>query len=152
MIEIYQGDIFEPPIDIVIHQANCMNTMGAGIAKEIRKRYPRAYDVDQMTKKGDIKKLGQFTFAAPDENQKQWVINLYGQFAYGRDKQYTNYIAIASGLRNILSWIEKMGLENQIIGIKEGMGCKNAGGDWEIVFGLIKEIFENSKVKVFICI
>jgi O-acetyl-ADP-ribose deacetylase (regulator of RNase III) len=151
MVEIYKGDIFEAPIDIVIHQANCQCVMGAGIAKEIRRRYPRAYEVDQMTKKGDVKKLGQFTFALADEKQKQTVVNLYGQYRYGRDQQYTNYVAVTSGLRNILSWIEKMGLEKSVIGIKEGMGCRNAGGNWEIVLGLIKEVFENSKVKVLIC-
>src|SRR3954462_12210839 len=101
MIEIHEGSIFEAPIDIIIHQCNCQNTMGKGIAKEIKKRYPRAAAVDRMTQKGDYKKLGQFTFADADENQKQMVINLYGQFRYGRDKRYTDYKAVRRGLENI---------------------------------------------------
>ena len=29
---------------IIVHGCNCFNTMGSGIAKEIRNRYPRAYE------------------------------------------------------------------------------------------------------------
>ena len=32
--------------DIIVHGCNCQNTMGSGIAAEIRERYPDAYDAD----------------------------------------------------------------------------------------------------------
>ena len=32
--------------DIIVHGCNCQNTMGSGIAKEIRERYPEAYEAD----------------------------------------------------------------------------------------------------------
>ena len=151
MIEIYKGDIFKAPIDIIIHQANCMCVMGAGIAKKIKQIYPRAYEVDQMTKKGDHKKLGQFTVAMANEDQDKYIFNMYGQYGYGRDKQYTNYIAVAQGLKNILYWLNKAKMQGKRIGIPYKMGCNNGGAEWNIIEGLIRTTFEDSSYNVLIC-
>ena len=32
--------------DVIVHGCNCQNTMGSGIAKEIKERYPLAYRAD----------------------------------------------------------------------------------------------------------
>jgi O-acetyl-ADP-ribose deacetylase (regulator of RNase III) len=125
--------------------------MGSGIAKEIKKRYPRAYEVDKMTKRGDRRKLSQFTVAQADVKQNKTIINLYSQYDFGKNKLFTNYGALSLGLFNIKEWIEKMGFENQIIGIPFGMGAGHGGGDWGIVENHIKEIFSKSKIKVLIC-
>lgn len=42
----------------LIHGCNCFNSMGAGIAKEVKQRIKGAYQLDQKTKKGDSRKLG----------------------------------------------------------------------------------------------
>jgi O-acetyl-ADP-ribose deacetylase (regulator of RNase III) len=156
MIEIHKGDIFKAPVDIIIQQCNCFCTMGKGFAKEIKKRYPRAVQVDKMTKRGDRKKLSQFTVAQADKKQDKTIINLYSQYDFRKDKNdhklYTNYGALSLGLENIKEWIEKMGLENQVIGIPYGLGCGYGGGDWAIVESNIKKVFEKSKIKVLICI
>lgn len=34
--------------DIIVHGCNCQNTMGSGIAREMRERYPEAYRVDTL--------------------------------------------------------------------------------------------------------
>lgn len=154
MVEIIQSDIFEAPVEIIIHQANCFCTMGSGIAKEIKRRYPRAYDSDCMTKSGDPYKLGQFTFAAPGEDQDKWIINLYGQFRYGKGEpgvRYTDYEALEKGFKAIKSWLEKMGLEKTNIGIPYKIGSDRGGGDWNVVESLIREVFEQSDMQVFIC-
>ena len=53
----------ERHFDIIAHGCNCFCTMGSGIAPQIAKAFPEAYDVDQKTVKGDKKKLGVFTEA-----------------------------------------------------------------------------------------
>lgn len=154
-VEIHQGDIFEAPVDIIIQQCNCMNTMGSGIAAQIKKRYPRAAEVDAMTKKGDHKKLSQFTVALADEKQDRTIINLYSQYKYGREKGvvYTNYIAMAEGLKNIREWLRKMDMQDKTIGFPYGMGAGLGGGDWSVIEGLIRRTFdeEDSKFNVLIC-
>jgi len=38
-------------LDVIIHGCNCFNTMGAGIAKLIKSRWPEAYQADLSTKR-----------------------------------------------------------------------------------------------------
>ena len=64
--------------DVIVQGCNCFCRMGSGIAKEIRARYPRAYQVDMLTREGDIQKLGTWTDA---DAGKFWIINAYTQFA-----------------------------------------------------------------------
>ena len=49
--------------DIIVQGCNCFCAMGSGIAKEIRNRYPEAWQVDYDTEMGDMFKLGTFTSA-----------------------------------------------------------------------------------------
>ena len=63
--------------DIIVQGCNCFCRMGSGIAKEIRARYPRAYQVDMLTKEGDYTKLGSWT---DSDAGKFWIINAYTQY------------------------------------------------------------------------
>jgi len=70
--------------DIIVQGCNCFNAMGAGLAPQIAKRYPRAEEVDSETVRGNIGKLGNFTMAWSshyDVNIKPFkVINAYTQY------------------------------------------------------------------------
>lgn len=77
--------------NIIIHGCNCHNTMGSGIAREIRERYPEAYLVDQGTAKGDRDKLGRYT-VAPTENFA--IVNAYTQYDFmPRGQDHFEYTA-----------------------------------------------------------
>lgn len=120
--------------DVIIHGCNCFCNMGAGIAKEIKARYPAAYEVDCSTKKGDRSKLGAYTWRIVT-SPGGWtftIINAYTQYAYGRGKN-TDYDAI----RSVFSLIKhNFGFDR--IGyplIGAGLG----GGDWKIISSIINE-------------
>lgn len=153
MIEFYNGDIFSAPINILIHSANCFHTMGAGIAKEIKLKYPRAYQADCMTPRGDRKKLGQFSLSAPADDQPFYILNCYTQHRYGRDKQYVEYDKFFECMENVLNWIRKMEIENPRIGCPYKISARNAGGDWEgKILPILKFVFEGEdSVKLVIC-
>ena len=51
----------ENVFNIIVHGCNCFNVMGAGIAPQIAKAYPEAWEADQLTVWGDTKKLGNVT-------------------------------------------------------------------------------------------
>lgn len=53
----------QKPNSAFAHGCNCFNTMGKGMAVEVRTTYPDMYYVDCKTKKGDRNKLGTFTCA-----------------------------------------------------------------------------------------
>jgi hypothetical protein len=47
--------------DGIVQGCNCMCTMGSGLAKEIKDRYPGAWRIDFNTDAGDINKLGNWS-------------------------------------------------------------------------------------------
>lgn len=133
--------------EVIIHQANCFHTMGTGIAKAIKEMYPEAYEADLRTDRGRPSKLGELSIAESPlahHPYKRYIVNLYGQFYYGRGSRYTNYEAVAIGL----SKVHKM-FENKVLALPFKMGCNNAGGDWRVVRAIIES--ELSDNEVFIC-
>ena len=72
--------------DIIVHGCNCQNTMGSGIAKEIRERYPGVYHADGLATqqwKNPVAKLGNFsTYATAANGYPFVVINAYTQLHY----------------------------------------------------------------------
>lgn len=152
MVKYHIGDIFKAPVQVIIHQANCFCTMKSGVAKAVKALYPRAAASDAMTASGDVRKLGDFSFALADGKQDRTIINLYGQYRYGYDgKRYTDYKALVRGFNRIKDFLTKMEMEGQVIGIPYKMGSDRGGGDWEIVEGIIKAVFESSPFTIFIC-
>jgi O-acetyl-ADP-ribose deacetylase (regulator of RNase III) len=84
--------------DIVVQGCNCFNTMGGGIAREIRERYPEVAKVDAKTKKGDYNKLGTWTehMAIGRHAQPQsyyTIINAYTQYNMSTGEDVFEYTA-----------------------------------------------------------
>lgn len=72
--------------NIIIQGCNCHNTMGSGIAKEIRERYPEAYEADLKTVKGDKTKLGTYSATtAPKKDPSFVIINAYTQYDFNKE-------------------------------------------------------------------
>jgi len=115
---------------IIVHQVNCQKKMGAGLALQIRNKYPKVY---QSYLKHNFS-LGQIQLVnvAP----RLYICNLAGQDRYGYDKRYTNYNAIKIGLIKLNMIAHKQKLP---VYIPRGMGCGLAGGDWNIVKKIIEE-------------
>lgn len=130
----------------LIHQANCFHTMGTGIARDVRSRYPEAFEADKKTPYGLLTKLGTFSDAEVLPNR--FICNMYGQYCYGRDKRYTDYEAVYSGLFSIKYWAQDNNINCLLI--PHLMGCRNAGGDWQIVRAIIDSHFKDNPT-VLIC-
>jgi O-acetyl-ADP-ribose deacetylase (regulator of RNase III) len=124
--------------DIIVHGCNCFCTMGAGIAKQIKQSYPDVYKKDLLTAKGDINKLGTYTYA--EQKKQKYIINAYTQYKYFGEKNI-DYSAI----KNVF---EKINTDfcGKIIGIPK-IGAGLAGGDWEIIETIIDSIFNNDDGK-----
>lgn len=67
IVRVFEGDIVEMAqagtFDVLIHGCNCYHAMGSGVATQIRRAFPAAYEVDLATVKGDVKKLGTLSIA-----------------------------------------------------------------------------------------
>ena len=115
--------------DIIIQGCNCFNTMGGGIAREIRERYPMAAIVDDETEKGDYNKLGNYTTAFTG---KFLIVNAYTQFNMSQGTDVFEYTSFQVILEKIAYHFgdRKIGLPYI------GMGL--AGGDSTYIMPMIE--------------
>ena len=126
--------------DVIVHGCNCFCTMGAGIAKQIKKAFPKAYQADQNTICGDQTKLGTITYYQNKKNPI--VVNAYTQFDFGRSNINADYDAIRQCMKRI-----KLQFSGMKIGLPK-IGAGLAGGDWEIIETIINEELDGEDVTV----
>lgn len=93
LIDMAEAGMF----DIIVHGCNCQNTMGSGIAKEIRERYPEVYAEDwrwgdregravysnPANTRNTIWKLGNYTVTNAGPTLSEFkIVNAYTQLHY----------------------------------------------------------------------
>lgn len=118
--------------DIIIQGCNCFNTMGSGLAREIRARYPGAYAADCQTTAGDREKLG--TLTAYHTGQFT-IINAYTQYDFSRGSDVFEYDAFANILATLLLKAKE---EPETRFGFPLIGCGLAGGDKEKILTMIE--------------
>lgn len=139
-------------INVLIHQANCFNTMGSGVAKEIKARLPEMFQADCETIKGHVEKLGSYSCAIfeGDDGELKYGFNLYSQYRYGVEKQHTNYDKMKKGLTSIKNYLDlSIGKTKKKVGIPK-LGCGLGGGDWSVVSDIVSEIFVEQDYEIYV--
>lgn len=147
MIKHVKCDIFESGADIICHQVNCQGVMGSGIAKQVRERYPEVYEFyHAMCIAYEPSELLGRVFSG-GVSDTLYIANLFAQENFGYDgKCYTDYNALRQCLQEVAN-----NHKNQTIAIPYLMGCHRGGGDWNIVYKMIEEVFADSDCEVLIC-
>lgn len=153
MYTIIHGDILTPVSPntqhgtVVCHQVNCQGVMGAGLAKQVKTRFPSVFDAyleKCMAANSSSDLLGSVQFCSVLNDVGYIVANIFGQNMYGRTGCYTDYGA----LKNTLETIAKV-FPNDTIRIPYKMGCGLAGGDWETVENIIQTTLRNQTVEIW---
>jgi O-acetyl-ADP-ribose deacetylase (regulator of RNase III) len=149
-----QGDLLiAEDVQVIGHQANCQNTFGAGIAKNIKEFYPKAFHADTMAYKDGKAVLGSFSFCHLEFSSRfKKIFNLYGQSLYGKGKRQTNYNALFDALEGMKNHLIENDEDLPVpdVGFPYLMGCGLGGGDWRIVERLIEVAFHNYEGNVII--
>lgn len=127
--------------DVIVHGCNCQNTMGSGIAKELRARYPGVYDADCLATqqwKNPVAKLGNFSTYT---TFNFIVINAYTQLHYlPRGVDHFEY----ESFYLILKKLEVLG------GVRFGfpyIGMGLAGGDKDRIIAMLEDFAEKVSTK-----
>ena len=145
MVKIVKGNLLDATEDIIAHQVNCMGVMGSGLAKQIRNKYPEVYaNYKDYLKNYKGKILGSAQSVVCHDGKI--VFNLFGQYGYGRDKQYTDYNALKSALSSLYLFTYN---KNLSIAFPYNLGCGLAGGDWNVVYKIIEEVFNDYDVNIY---
>jgi O-acetyl-ADP-ribose deacetylase (regulator of RNase III) len=128
--------------DIVVQGCNCFNTMGGGIAREIRERYWQAAEVDNLTVRGDYNKLGNWTSAPVVTPTTEFeIINAYTQYNMSTGEDVFEYVAFSLILQKLL-----YAYGDKRIGLPYiGMGL--AGGDPDVIIPMIERFAEQVSTK-----
>lgn len=149
MIQEIDANLLDYPLQGIIHQANCMHTMGSGIARLIREKYPEAYAADTASgAKGDSKRLGTFS-VAHNVKEDKYIYNLYGQYNFGAMARFTSYDALDRGLRKIEADARDKHLST--LGCPKLMGSDRGGASWRIVRAIIGDVFDESPIDFYVC-
>ena len=163
------GDILKrSDLNIIIHSTNCFHTMNSGIAYQISQNYLEAVIADKKTPAGNPEKLGTFSAAIEKNiNSKNplLIVNLYGQFHPGSfsedpnslDSKENRFLQLKEALIKFSEFIKVFNMELSennkckfFIGVPWLIGCGSVGGDYNQIFLLFKEIFNqmSNEIKI----
>lgn len=130
---------------IVCHQVNCMGVMGAGLARQIKEKFPNVFKAYRkqcsLYRHNPGGNLGNVLYCDTDIGYT--VANIFGQLSYGTRCRQTDYDAVRTALRSIAA-----SFPNSTIRIPYKMGCGLGGGDWNIML----EIIKNTLVAKGVCV
>ncbi len=138
MVHYVIGNLLTSNCDYICHQVNCQGVMGAGIAKQIREKWPWVYTsyhacCERCRNRGESP-LGNIWGVA---NGSQWVVNMFAQDDIGYyGERFTSYDAFAKCLEAMRDRLPK----GKTIGFPKGIGCGLGGGNWKIISTMIEEI------------
>lgn len=162
IIKTIKGDLIklarQGNFDAIIHGCNCFNTMGKGIAFNIKRYFPEAYEADKKTIRGDESKLGTYSTAkikgtdktnntaeannidkANNTAEDLIVINAYTQYHFVGSTPI-DYKAV----EKVFVKINK-DFKNYRIGIPK-IGAGLAGGDWQKISKIIDKATPDLKI------
>lgn len=152
MLKVVTGDLLDMAskgkFDLILHGCNCQNTMGSGIAKQIKDRFPAAYEADTAFslayKNQPYLKLGQYSAVRcfDGDHCNFYIVNAYTQFHYlprGVDHfEYASFAVILQKLHHFYG--------NYDIGMPR-IGCGLAGGDFDRINGMMEEFADMCSMK-----
>ena len=175
-IKIIEGNLLDfPPycktdpntytgMNNIAHSCNTRNIMGGGIAKQIKSRYPQAYEADTEAYNTEYDQdgqyvhwLGKYSKAEIESkflpNNKGRIYNLYTQAGMGagqRQVLYEDFWQALKRMQEDLLFIQHETGEQQVLGLPYGISCGLAGGNWGIIKAMIEDIFLDSLIKTYI--
>ena len=154
MVQIIDGNLLDFPNDIkfIAHSCNTRNIMGAGIAKQIKDRYPMAYESDCYAMAEDEVGLGSYSFAWTNATQTKGIYNMYSQDKLGGERavDYEGFYLALQNVANNIEWQDKHDDEISSFGLPWMISCGLAGGSWNVIFSMINDILVDRKFKTYI--
>lgn len=126
-----RGNILSVTEGIIVHQCNMRGVMGAGLAKQIKAKWPKVF-VEYREALSETRQLGHVIYT--DINRQLQVASLLGQQHYEpRGIKHTSYDALDRGFRTIAEWAFQSRREVHYPMIGAGLG----GGHWLVIQEII---------------
>jgi len=142
------GNILDCEEGIIVHQVNFAGVMGAGLALQVKRKYPIVFSryiesCNSLTWES-VLSGGAVDFVKV--NPKLYVANLFAQRHYGTDRTHTNYEYFRTGMKTLARFSIR---EKLPVAIPYKIGCGLAGGDWQLVSDIIQNELENIDYTIY---
>lgn len=126
---------------VIMHQVNCQNIMGAGVAKALYTKYPKVKSAfHQMSEKTDYNTPEKrFGLVQPVTITSELIIiNSYSQLYFGRNKivKYTDESKLMANLLKLDNYVKE---KNLPVYVPEKISCGLANGDWNKIKDFIEK-------------
>lgn len=136
MLKVVTGNLLNEDKGILVHGVNCQGKMGAGIALEVKRRYPQVYRSYFQFGNGarwqPSHLLGSVNFVPI--TPELVIVNAFTQEDYGNDgRRYVSYDAVDRCFAEINQYALRTGLPVKYPRIGAGL----AGGNWDIISAII---------------
>lgn len=151
MIKFFNGDLLKSGCDIICHQVNEYGVMGAGIAKQIKDKYPKAFD-DYTNTIGDAasKYKDLPVFALSKQPDGVIVANMFTQRNGKTDIEILRNAVFLLAMQILDLFVTKLKFNETTgaffdrpfrVGIPYKYSCGIAKGDWESVLKIWEDVF-----------
>lgn len=133
-LNIQSLDILTVKSGVIAHQVNLRGVMGAGLALQIKNKWPQIYQSYVRRINDGNFHLGMIQVLPVSDNL--WVCNMAGQDNFGVDRCQSDYGAFRMALGKLKVWADSKNLQ---VYLPYKIGCGLAGGDWSIVSQIIHD-------------
>ena len=150
-LQIIQGNILDSQDSLVAHCCNIKNTIGSGVAKALRDRFPEIYtsDTAEYIRYGK-QLLGRSVIIPvitnPDDTKIKYISNLYGQPNYGYVGRHIDYEALYQSFEDLTTQCKLMNITS--ISMPYRIASDRAGGDWDVVKAMLISVFDNQNINI----
>lgn len=139
MKNLKKENILNASEQIIVHQVNELGVMGAGLAKQIKEKYPKMFEAYKKYASPD--KIGQCLLIRVEEDK--YIANFFSQRGISRTHQTTDHKAFEKCLIQLSEYIKQ---NNMTVAFPYKIGCGLAGGNWDIVSKLIEKYIPNAVI------
>ena len=143
-IKYVKGSLLEAPEQVMLHGCNSLGVMGAGVAKLIREKWPKAYQDYRNSYESYGLTLGSIISSKQPDGKI--ILNAITQDTIGVSGVHVSYWAIA----NVMYQIDQKYItrDNKAVAMPM-IGAGLAGGDWSVIEAIIENIAKNFQPIVY---
>lgn len=136
------GDLFSHPSQALAHGVNCIGVAGAGVAAEMKRRYPKAIAEYESASRNNYLLLGGALLSDADPSDGKFVIHCASQYRPGADARAD---ALRSSLELGLNLAADAGVTSVALPL---IGGGIGGLDPDLCEQIIREVAESSPIAV----
>ena len=151
MIKFFNGDLLKSGCDIICHQVNEYGVMGAGIAKQIKEKYPKAFADYTNAIREAARKCKNLPFIALSKQPDGVIVaNMFTQRNGETNLEILRNAVVFLGMQIFDLFVTKLKFNDMTVaffdrpfrvGIPYKYGCGIAKGDWGEVRKIWADVF-----------